>query len=282
MRSFLHRESFRSISSRYRAIFFDAFGVLNCGSGVLDGVPEALGWLRAEGKPYWLVTNDASLTPRQIAARYGGELFSEQQIVCSGLLAMEYMRRHLAGKNTAFLGTPDSEYYIRGAGNPVVPLSATEPGERPDVFVLTDEGGFDWRDGLTRVVNAFGHRPEVPLLAPNPDLLFLQKEGELGIGVGALSLMLEKILGRKVLRFGKPDPVIFNHALEKARVVLGKLSPREVLMVGDNLLTDIRGAAGCGMDSLLVLSGNTSAERMAGEIARAGIAPTYVADSIAG
>ncbi|WP_332694775.1 HAD family hydrolase [Halalkalibacter lacteus] len=46
---------------------------------------------------------------------------------------------------------------------------------------------------------------------------------------------------------GKPDPTIFEHALEKM-----SLSKDEAIMVGDNLMTDILGASRIGMKSVWI------------------------------
>lgn len=46
---------------------------------------------------------------------------------------------------------------------------------------------------------------------------------------------------------GKPDVSIFEHALERMNV-----SKDEVLMVGDNLMTDILGASRCGIQSVWI------------------------------
>lgn len=46
---------------------------------------------------------------------------------------------------------------------------------------------------------------------------------------------------------GKPDPTIFEHALEKMN-----LSKDEAIMVGDNLMTDILGASRVGMKSVWI------------------------------
>lgn len=51
---------------------------------------------------------------------------------------------------------------------------------------------------------------------------------------------------------GKPDPSIFDFALEKCGV-----SPEEVLMVGDNLMTDILGSSRVGMRSVWINRENT-------------------------
>ncbi|MGC8073751.1 HAD-IA family hydrolase, partial [Salmonella enterica] len=46
---------------------------------------------------------------------------------------------------------------------------------------------------------------------------------------------------------GKPDPALFTHAINKLAV-----NREEVLMVGDNLLTDILGASRVGITSVWI------------------------------
>jgi ribonucleotide monophosphatase NagD (HAD superfamily) len=53
-----------------------------------------------------------------------------------------------------------------------------------------------------------------------------------------------------------------------------------VLMVGDTLHTDILGANTFGIDTALVLSGNTRKADASIEISSSGIIPTYVCESI--
>ena len=43
----------------------------------------------------------------------------------------------------------------------------------------------------------------------------------------------------------KPNPKIFNHALE-----IAKAKPEESIMIGDNLEADIMGALNCGLDAI--------------------------------
>ena len=50
---------------------------------------------------------------------------------------------------------------------------------------------------------------------------------------------------------GKPDPAIFRRAAQ----ALGQADDARILVVGDSLLTDIKGAAAAGYDSLLVTRG---------------------------
>jgi ribonucleotide monophosphatase NagD (HAD superfamily) len=55
---------------------------------------------------------------------------------------------------------------------------------------------------------------------------------------------------------GKPFPEIYATALRELSHALGRnIHSREVLAVGDSLATDVAGAAGAGLDSLLLASG---------------------------
>lgn len=66
---------------------------------------------------------------------------------------------------------------------------------------------------------------------------------------------------------GKPDPSIFEHALE-----LVSVSKEEVLMVGDNLMTDILGASRAGIQSVWI---NREAKQVSEEVQ-----PTYTIKSL--
>jgi ribonucleotide monophosphatase NagD (HAD superfamily) len=66
--------------------------------------------------------------------------------------------------------------------------------------------------------------------------------------------------------------------------MVGSVKPQEVLMIGDNLKTDILGASRRGFDSMMVLEGGVhgwlSPAELAAFSADVGVAPTYVAPSL--
>jgi len=77
---------FSDLVPRYRVIFFDAYGVLKNARGVLQGVPDLLSWLVRQGKDFYVITNDASRSPAQMAAAYvhpeHGILIPESKNIC--------------------------------------------------------------------------------------------------------------------------------------------------------------------------------------------------------
>jgi NagD protein len=70
---------------------------------------------------------------------------------------------------------------------------------------------------------------------------------------------------------GKPSPIM-------ARTVsaLLRLPPERCLMVGDRLMTDIAMGAGAGMDTLLVLTGDSTRA----DLPTAPAQPTYIAETL--
>ena len=264
---------FLELARRYRAVFFDSYGVLRVGDAVLPGVPAALAGLAELGIPAWVLTNDASRGQEGVAAVFGG-LIAPERFVTSGLLLVDHLRASPPAGVLAYLGPPRVEALLALAGCPFAPLAQLESLEGIGAVALMDEGGFAWERELNRIVNYARRHPELPIYVPNPDLVYPTAEG-VGLAAGSLGALLETVLGRPTQPFGKPAAPIFAHALSLARAELGALEPREVLMVGDTLTTDVRGGHGAGLATALVLSGNTTAAALAADMARAGLRPDH-------
>jgi ribonucleotide monophosphatase NagD (HAD superfamily) len=90
--------------------------------------------------------------------------------------------------------------------------------------------------------------------------------------------MVEKIIGKSFIRFGKPDAQMFLLAYERALQDID-VKRNEILMVGDTLHTDIMGGNKFGLDTALVLSGNTLPEMANIRISSSGIIPTFICES---
>jgi glycerol-1-phosphatase len=92
-------------------------------------------------------------------------------------------------------------------------------------------------------------------------------------GNGSLVAALRHATGVVPVSTGKPDPTMHRESVERSQA-------RSPIAVGDRLDTDIEGAVGAGMDSLLVLTGvSDPAELLAAPPRRR---PTYVAADLSG
>jgi HAD superfamily hydrolase (TIGR01450 family) len=250
-----------ALLARYDAILFDAYGVLVHGAGGMPGAAELLGRLNRDGKPYFIVTNDASKLPATAASRYQGFglPIDASRILTSGMLLAGHFASHdLGGRRCAVLGPADSARYVADAGGEVVP-----PDEDFDVLVIGDESGFpflDWADAaLSSLFVSIDQGRPVHLVVPNPDLIY-PGGGGFGFAAGTIANMFEGALAlrypdRPELRFarlGKPNTPIFEDAVRR-------LGTSRVVMIGDTLETDITGARAAGLDAVWIETGVTAA-----------------------
>lgn len=276
--------SFRETAEPYSAIFLDAYGVLKSSSGLIEGALEAVSSLIAAGKQVFVVTNDASRSPESMAERYaiqaGDDLLPAERYISSGLLAAQYIENQIPYGKVAYLGKPESAHYIEIAGKIPVPVSDCRITDKLVAIVLLDDEGFDWFKDVNATLNLIRHI-NVPVIVANADITYPLKGNEIAIAVGSLGGLLSEITEKTFVRFGKPDSMMFAYALARAREQVPSITKRDVLFVGDTLRTDIIGANTYGLDTVLVLSGNTLPEQADLMIRSSGIIPTYICESLA-
>ena len=87
------------------------------------------------------------------------------------------------------------------------------------------------------------------MICSNPDKVVIRDENFM-ICAGLLAEYYENI-GGIVEYFGKPLPLIYNVCFEKLKTK----NKKKILVIGDSLENDIKGANMQGLDSILVTSG---------------------------
>ena len=274
---------FKSILDRYKIIFFDAFGVLKNYHGLVPGIEKTFAYIEAQQKEYYIVTNDASRSPQQLAESYhklGLHAITHDRIISSGMLAKEYLDLKVNDGIVAYLGTNNSAHYIDSSGLHTLPVSAINYTniDQVNALVLLDDEGFNWFDDLNKTINILRKRT-IPAIVANTDNTYpLSGNNEVAIAIGGIASMIESIVGKRFIRFGKPDSQLFMFAYDLIRWRL-EITKKDILMVGDTLHTDIIGANKFGLDTVLVLSGNTLPDDAEVRIRSTGIVPTYICNS---
>ncbi|MBI4704076.1 MAG: HAD hydrolase-like protein [Deltaproteobacteria bacterium] len=281
------RVTMAALIERHAVLLLDAYGVLITHDGVLPGARELVRHLRAIGKPFYILTNDASTSPQGHAARFAGrglDIAAERIITAGMLLGPYFAAQDLAGARCAVLGPADSALYVRHAGAVVVDL-----GQEPDaeVVVVCDEQGYALLETLDAVLSLLLRRLDaglpVHLVLPNPDLVYPAGPGRYGLTAGAVAVLLEAALAqrypeRQDLRFvplGKPHAGHFVEALRRS-------GTRDMVMVGDQPDLDICGATRFGLPSALVTSGLARVAADGSGLERYGpeAQPTYLLGSL--
>jgi HAD superfamily hydrolase (TIGR01459 family) len=246
---------------RYDVFFLDAYGVLVSSSGALPGAAFFLARLEQAGKSFLILSNDASRSPETSLARYRGfglPLPAGRILTSGSLLGEHFARAGLAGAPTIVLGTEDSAAYVRQAGGR--PVAADD--ETAEVVVVADDDGYDFLETVNQMVSVLFARLEkgqsTELLLPNPDLLFPRGPRAFGITAGSIAAMIERILllrepggSLRFVSLGKPHPPMFQAAMRRSPTQ----DRRRVVMLGDQIVTDIQGARDFGLDSVFVQTG---------------------------
>lgn len=254
--------------TRYEVVLLDAYGVLVDTHGALPGAAEFLAQLTEAGCRWMVLSNDASRRPQSSVERFAqlGLSIPESRVLTSGdLIAPHFETEGLTGRRCVVLGPRDSQAMVTKAGGVVV--ASDDP--TLEVLVVCDDDGFPFRptiEGLIGTLYArFAAGEPVHLVLPNPDLVYPRAPGRFGLTAGSIAGLLE---GALRLRFpdapprfhalGKPHPPIFERALAR----LGVDASARVVMLGDQLATDIAGARAVGIDSVLVGTGVCDPQRM--------------------
>ena len=242
----------------YEAFLVDIDGVLVRGTTPIEGASRGLEALRQRGRCLFL-TNNSSRSRHRLSERLASLGFgtTPDDVVPSSYIAAQHLLA-LEGEISFWLLAEE----LRLAGH----RACTRPEEADWVVA-----GIDRHVSYDRLADALrALRSGARLLATNDDPTFPAVDGPLP-GAGAIVGALAGMGFPAEIVVGKPSPIAFRVALERLDV-----DPASVLMIGDRLETDIRGAASAGLASALVLTGVTDRSQLADGDAR----PTWIAESL--
>lgn len=259
---------------RYDVFLLDSYGVLVDSSRALPGAIAFIERLNTEGKPWLVLSNDASRLTSTSVSRYHrfGLPIDEKRVLTSGdLIAPRLRASGLVGKDAIVLGPRDSLEIVRRAGARVIGIDDPSPA----AVIVCDDEGYPFLPALEQVISTLVTRLDagnaVELLLPNPDLVYPKGPGRIGITAGSVALLIEAALRLRFpsrrptfVRLGKPHRPMFDEARRR----LGSRGGGRIVMLGDQLATDIAGAEAAGIDSVLVGTGLTDPLGELGDVAR--------------
>lgn len=262
------KESTQPLSEAYDLAMLDLDGVVYVGPEAVLGAPEHLQRARSNGMHLAFVTNNAARTPNQVAQHLTelGVEADPEDVVTSAQAAAHVLADLLDPAARVFvLGTKGLEEALLEEN--LVPVYRLE--DEPVAVVSGYDPELPWRRLMQ---GAMLIRDGLPWVASNTDGSVPMPWG-MGPGHGVQVRMLSDYSGVAPIVAGKPQRPLLD---ETVRRVAGE----RPLMVGDRLDTDIEGANGVGIDSLLVLTGVTDVDALvrAAQQCR----PTYVSSDLGG
>ena len=250
-----------------KLFIMDMDGTLYLGKTVFPFAVRFVKNLRAAGKRVLFFTNNSSARTETYIERLRGHGFDPQpgEIMTSGDVTIEFLKRHRPGKSVYVMGTEDLLASFRAAGIDPLP----EGSRRADIAVL----GYDTTLTYTKLSDMCRLvRGGSEYLATHTDLTCLNEE-ELLPDCGAMIAFIKAMSGKEPVAFGKPNRETIGMLCE-----VSGCAPSEMCIFGDMLTTDIAMGKRNGITCSLLLSGETHPEQLAG--LSESEAPDYVFSSL--
>ena len=253
--------------SEKKLYIFDMDGTIYLGGNVFDFAIKFINDLRANGKRVMIVTNNASHTDPFYMEKLTRLGFSptRDEIMTSGDVTKVYLKRHRAGKSVYLVGTDELVEDFKNDGINIV----SGDSESVDIVITSFDTSLTYKkmDDACRLV-----RNGAEYLSTHPDFNCPTETGFIPDS-GAIAAFVTASTGKKPTYFGKP----YVETLEMICEATG-LDKSEMCLFGDRLYTDIALGARNGVMSVLVLTGETTAEDV--DSAEKDEQPTYVFGSL--
>lgn len=249
--------------SNPKTYLIDMDGVLVHGQNAIPGAVEFIQRLIKGGHKHLVLTNNSRYTPSDLQHRLQsvGISVEAKHIYSSALATAAFVQSQKPGGSAYVLGDTGLYQALADVG-----YALTE--YNPDYAILgeTESYPYDKIIRATRLISA-GAR----FIATNPDASGPTEHG-MTPACGAVAALIEKATGFHPYFVGKPNPLMMRSALR----YLDEHS-ENAAMVGDRMDTDIKVGLESGLETILVLTGVTSAEMVAHFPYR----PNHVVNSVA-
>jgi HAD superfamily hydrolase (TIGR01450 family) len=236
---------------RIRHIALDMDGTIYRDGQLFESTLPFLSQLEEQGIGYSFLTNNTSLSRDDYVTKLNrlGIPASLESIQTPAQATMAVLRERFPDvRSLAVLGTPSlSEEFERGGWS----IS----WETPQAVVV----GFDTTLTYERLCRAaYWIQKGLPFLATHPDLVCPTNQEMVLVDCGSICACLTAATGRSPIVLGKPEPTMLE-----VLCLRYQLQPDELAMVGDRIYTDLAMAKRANVFSVLVLSGEATAEEAA-------------------
>jgi HAD superfamily hydrolase (TIGR01458 family) len=249
-----------------RGILFDMDGVLYNSETLIPGASDAIRLLCDRSIPHLFVTNTTSRSRAVLGQKLAafGIPGGADRILTPPLAAAEWLR---AQPNPG-----PAALFVRDAARPDfdgLPLLPDDAERGADYVIIGDLGTrWDFRT-LNRAFRLLHHNPQAVLIALGMTRYWMSADG-IALDTAPFVAALQHATGCVPMVFGKPAANFFHAAAARL-----ELPPADVVMVGDDIETDVRGALAAGLRGVLVRTGKFNPRDLL-----EGVQPTAVIDSI--
>ena len=248
----LHLKTLREISDRYDGFILDLWGLIHDGETPYPPAKATLAALQSAGKKTLLLSNAPrrayalveAMTRMGIERSLYGEVLSSGEATRDALVSRDDGFFKTLGRKAYHLGPARDRSVFDDTGLEIVDTVAAA-----EFIVNTGPTELTHQVADYQVALDAGIAHRLPMVCANPDIVVL-RAGKPVVCAGAIAEQY-KSQGGQVAYRGKPDPAIYALAAR----MLGVTDPRRIVVVGDALETDVKGATAAGFDSIWCTGG---------------------------
>ena len=252
--------------SKYQGYFIDLDGTIYRGKHRIPAAKRFIDRLQAAQIPFLFVTNNTTKMPsdvvKNLAVNHDIHV-SKRNVYTAGLATADYLDQMAVRKSQKKTVFVIGEKGLRQA---LADKGFVFDGHNPNYVVVALDSQATYHDFA---VATLASQHGATFVGTNPDSNIPNEKGMLP-GAGSLVKMVEYATQVKPIIIGKPRTIILKNALQ-----LIHLKKDQVIMVGDNYLTDILAGIHFGIDTLLVYTGVSTRQQVANQK----IKPTYQINS---
>lgn len=223
--------------------FFDLDGTIYLGDNLFDGVLDLIELLEKKKMNFYFLSNNSSKSTKEYLKKLKDLKIeiSPNNLILSQHPTIDYLKKN-SYKRIFLMGTQSLKEEFKEQG-----FILTE--NDPEIIVLA----FDQELTYSRLEKAaFFLQKEIPYIATHLDNKCPTKNGYIP-DAGGIAALLNKATDRMPRVFGKPNKEMILFKLESL-----KINPKDAVMFGDRLYTDIKMGINAGITTCCVLSGETT------------------------
>ncbi|MBR1476471.1 MAG: HAD-IIA family hydrolase [Lachnospiraceae bacterium] len=237
-----------------RLFLFDIDGTIAVGDTLLPGACELLSYIEKIGGRAYFITNNSTKSSADYVERFR-DVFkletTEEQFITAGFVTRKFLLENYDGKKIYVLGTKSFIEDLKKHG-----LNITEKCEADiacAVAAYDSELTYEKLSVASKILLTL----DVPFYGTNPDLRCPAPFGFIP-DCGSICDMLTSTTDKKPEYLGKPNPEMVKICEE-----LSGFSPKETLVVGDRLYTDIAVGINAGVSTCVLYTGEATPKDVA-------------------
>jgi HAD superfamily hydrolase (TIGR01450 family) len=239
----------------YSGYILDLDGTVYLGNELLPGALEVITELRRMGRQTLFLSNNPTRDPAMYAEKLTrlGLPTDTTQILNTVVTMRAWLLRNAPDASIFVIGEEPLRRALEQAG-----LKLSENPSEIDIVVASYDRTFEYRK-LQIAFDALWRHRRARLITTNPDRYCPMPGGGGEPDAAAIVAAIETCTGVTCeVNVGKPD----SFMVETALAMLG-LPAEDCLVVGDRLYTDVAMGIDGGIDSALVLTGDSTLENVA-------------------